>query len=196
MIGTLTKLPPRAIDGIGIAALIALVAATYAVGVRPALGRRAAADRDAITLAAEVASADAAAAEVAAAQKRLEQLRESQVEQLTLEPASQVNTRIGRLTALASEEALSIQQLTPGTPKSEAGKPFTAVPIRVQGGGSFMQCVGFLRRLRKEHRDIAVPAIGMAITEPASENTPARLEMTLDLVWHAAPEVSAGAKQP
>lgn len=196
MTGTLAKLPPRALDGIGIAALIAIVAAAYAVGVHPALDRRAIAERDAATLATETANAESAARELAAAQKLRDTVLANRSEQLALEPASQVNARIGRLTALANEEAISIQQLTPGEPTFESGKPFTAVPIRVQGGGSFMDCIEFLRRLREEHRDIAVPAIGLSIGEPASENAPAHLDMTLDLVWHAAPDGSAGRKQP
>lgn len=196
MIGKLEALSHRAIDAIGLGALLVVGLATYAIGIHPALDRRAAAERDAAALLTERAAAESAAAEVEAAMKLRDEIAAKQRSQILLEPASQVNARIGQLTSLASAERITIQQLAPGTPKIEPGKPYTAVPIRVQGAGTFADCIAFLQRLADQYRDISVPGIGLTISQPASENAPARLDMSLDLVWHAAPDDSAGKRTP
>ncbi len=194
MMNRLAALPPRIIDALGAGAIVLICGAAYVLGVHPALDRRAAAEQDRRTLLAELAAAASAAEEVKSAQGVRDRVLARRSESLQLERADQVNTRISRLTSLATAESISIQQLSPGAPRVETGKPYTAVPIRVQGVGAFADCVDFLRRLREEHRDIAVPSVRLAISEPASENRAARIDMTLDLVWHAAPDDSAGRR--
>lgn len=190
----LATLPPRLMDGIGLGLLLAIAGAAYMLGVHPALDRRAAADRDRALLTTELASADSAVQGLKAAESTRDAIVAKRQGTLSLEPTEQVNSRISRLTSLAAEESVAIQQLTPGNPKSEAGKPFSSVPIRVQGTGEFADCIAFLARLRDQHRDIAVPSIHLSISQPASENQAARLDMTLELVWYAAPDDSAGRK--
>ena len=196
MIARLESLSTRTIDAIALAILLVIGIATYAVGIHPALDRKAAAEFEAAMLVAERAAAESAAAEVAAALKLRDEIAARQRTQIALEPASQINARIAELTNLASEQSISIRQLAPGNPKAEAGKPFTAVPIRVQGAGTFMDCIAFLQQLGERYRDISVPGIGLTISQPASEKEPARLDMALDLVWHAAPDDSAGKRTP
>jgi len=190
----LSAQPARVIDSVGIALLLVVFAAAYALGVHPALDRRAAAALDRATLITEHANAKAAELALLDAQARRDAIVARQGTQLVLEKAEQTNSRISRLTALAAAEMIAIQQLTPGAPTREPGKPFISVPIRVQGTGEFAHCVSFLARLREEHQDIAVPTANLVIAQPASENQPARLDITLDLVWYAAPDDSAVRK--
>lgn len=184
----LSAQPARVIDSAGIAMLLVVIAAAYALGVHPALDRRAAAELDRATLITESENAKAATSALQDAIARRDAILARQGTQLILESSDQANSRISRLTALAAAEKIAIQQLTPGAPTREPGKPFISVPIRVQGSGEFAQCVSFLSRLRDEHRDIAVPTASLSIAQPASENQAARLDITLDLVWYAAPD--------
>jgi len=188
MMARLAALPTRIIDSIGIALVLVIVGGTYVLGIHPTLDRRAAARQDAQTLATERAGAAAAAEELRTAEKALDAAQLLQSTALVLEQADQVNARIASLTSLATAESITIEQLTPGTAQAEPGRPFRRVPLRVQGSGAFAECIAFLARLRAEHRDIAVPGVNLSISQPASENQPARLSMTLDLVWYAAPD--------
>ncbi len=194
MMSQLAALPPRIIDSIGIALALTIVGGTYVLGVHPTLDRRAAAQQDAQTLATELTTATAAAEELRVAEAKLDAARMRQSTSLVLERAEQVNSRIASLTSLAAAESIVIEQLSPGAAQTDPGRPFKRVPLRVQGSGAFADCVGFLARLRAEHHDIAVPAVNLSISQPASENQPARLSMTLDLVWYAAPDDSAARR--
>lgn len=194
MMTQLASLPPRVVDAIGLGLLIVIVGGAYVLGVRPALDRRDAAATESQLLATELANAATAVEQLHQAETRRNQILATQGKALVLERADQINTRITRLTTLAAGGGITIQQLAPGAPRAEAGKPFTGVPIRVQGGGAFTDCVEFLRRLREEHRDIGIPSVTLAISQPAAENHAARLDMTLDLVWYAAPDDSAARK--
>jgi Tfp pilus assembly protein PilO len=194
MIRTIASLPTRALDGIGAGVILTILGAVYALGVHPTLDRRAAAELDRRTLASELAAADAAATELRNADQLREQLLSGRSRNLTLQPADQINSRIALLTELAAEQRIAIQQLTPSVAATIPGKPYMAVPMKVQGTGEFADCIAFLGRLRSQYRDIAVPSIGLTVAQPASENQPSRLDMALDLVWYAASDGSAGTK--
>jgi hypothetical protein len=190
----LSAQPARVIDSAGIALLLVVIATAYALGIHPALDRRAAAELDRATLITESENAKAATSALQDALARRDAILARQGTQLILESADQTNSRISRLTALAAAEKIAIQQLTPGAATREPGKPFISVPIRVQGSGEFADCVAFLSRLREEHQDIAVPTASLAVAQPASENQAARLDITLDLVWYAAPDDPAARR--
>jgi len=190
----ISVLSPRAIDGLGAAALVCVLGVAYWVGVHPALDSRAVAERQRHTLLAETATAEAASQELRTARETLAALTAQAARFTPLEPALRINSRLTRLSDLAQSAEITIGQLTPSAATPEPAKRFTSVPIKVSGSGGFANCVNFLSALQEAHRDIKVSAITLTIAEPASENQAARLDMTLDLVWYAAPDDRAGAR--
>lgn len=99
---------------------------------------------------------------------------------LVLEPETNINKRLARLTELAEQAGLKVTQLTPG--KAVSGKRSRMVPIAVAGRGGYAQAGAFLALVHEQMRDTAVARLAMAST-PENADQPA--DCAVQLIWHA-----------
>lgn len=124
------------------------------------------------------------------ARDRLEGLRaELERSPLRLEPVSRLNQRLARITALATEQGLGLDQVAPGNQSS--GADAVVVEMRLVGRGGFEEARAFLARLHAEFADMAVSEFHLGGT-PAQPDSGTFL---LNLAWYAASEPPAGESQ-
>jgi Tfp pilus assembly protein PilO len=171
------------VDAAGVLVIAAIAATWYAVGLRPVLEARAAADVEASELDASLRELSAAEHEVMVTRERLENLsKRIAAASLQLRPAAGVNARIDALASAAGSAGLRLDTIRPGD--AVATSRYTAVPIRIEGVGSYQTCVSLLRTLRKGFPDIGVTGFELrAVHDPAET----RARFVFDLVWFAAP---------
>jgi len=167
----------------GAVACAVLSAATYAFGVRPAVTRY----NEALDRQAELKAAKQKAANLLGtlnnSRTQLTAINESLNSQtLRLEPASTINQRLSRLTALANASDLKIDEMRPGTVTE--GAEFKTVPILIAGSGTYTSCARFLRELRKKFPDTAIRSFETT-SNSSSPDLPAAT-FQFDLVWHTA----------
>ncbi len=112
---------------------------------------------------------------LAAAQHELE------ASPLRLEPVSQINHRHAKVTELAAETGLNLDQVTPGeqTPSSDA----VVVALRLTGRGEFPAAVLFMARLHSEFPDMAVNGFRLSANPAPGE---VKGTFVFDLAWYAA----------
>jgi Tfp pilus assembly protein PilO len=101
---------------------------------------------------------------------------------LRLEPATTINQRLSRLTALANASDLKIDEVRPGA-IAEA-TDYQTVPILIAGSGTYPACAKFLRELRKTFPDTAVRSFETTNNSSSPDSPAATFQF--DLVWHAA----------
>ena len=110
------------------------------------------------------------------------------------------------------EPALKITQIVPGTPTRTT--KFVTIPIRLAGSATYASATHFLSELHRQFPDTAVARFSLVVddsaqrdesqpaTRSASESTGASssarrfapiAKVSVDLVWCAAPEDSAGS---
>lgn len=155
----------------------------------------------------EADEAEALTAEVAVRRRKLAALKEGHrvleraladerrllsAADVPLEPASNVNARIVRLTELAGECGLLLDGVESGkrmtlTTRDGAKRP--AVAIRLTARGSFRDCVGFLETLGERLVDTAVANADLT----GMPGTDGPITLSLDLTWHTGQE-SADAR--
>ena len=177
------------IDVAGAGVCLAASAAFYFFGLGPMLSQR----KDAENHEAKVAAQRATAADLSrnlASDYGL--LRDTQRElaesPLQLAPASNVNARIAMVADLAKACGLKLDIVLPGLPAK--GKRFETVPIHLTGTGNYRTCVTMLHRLRQKFPDTTVTSLNLS-SDPADPKAVARF--SIDLLWHAAPELFAEA---
>ena len=171
------------IDGPAALAAVGLTALALWGSARPILASRAEARAALAQLDEAVDSARRVRADRADLESALSAMqRELASREWNPEPTSELNQRLAKITALASECGLSIDQLTPGgaTPAAR----YTAVPLRLTALGDFRSAAAFLARLRRDFPDTGVVGLRASATPKRSE---ARAECAVDLVWFAAP---------
>lgn len=164
----------------GVGAIIVVTAIAYGVGIAPAQRSRDAAVAERQTLAErtqELSELEAQAREAAGRVRELKgKLAESKVR---LESASQINSQVGRLTALAEAASLRIFEVTPG--ESRKGARYSQVPIRLTGESNYAAFTTFVESLHHEFPDVEVSSFKIA-GHPDSPSAPA--QFALELAWY------------
>ena len=111
---------------------------------------------------------------------------------LRLEPAALVNDRLARLTDLANECGLSVDEVQPG--KTTDGPHFQTVALHLAGSGSYPACAKFLHRLHDDFPDTRVRTMETANTSP-NPLVP-QVAFRVDLLWYAAPQAASESSHP
>ncbi len=201
------------VDVLGFAVAALMSVAGYLVVVQPV--RQEAERRDQARAQTEeaVRKATTAAGHLEESRKRLSRI-ETELESVAVQllPSTRINQQIDRLTGLAERHALKLSQM--GPEKSERSKWFTAVPIRMDGAGSYLSFRSFLSAVSNEFPDVTVK--GLRLNSPAdiaqratrqppntgtgaennAANAVADATFEIEFVWYAAPEGSAAADEP
>lgn len=172
------------IDAGALLLALAAAAATYFLGVAPAVRARAQerAKQEALGPQEELRNQSVLALQQAV--KRLDAAhQELDASPLRLEPVSQVNHRLVRITELAADTGLGLDQMTPGaqTPSEDA----VVVELRLTGRGDFPESLLFLARLHSDFADMAVTGFRLSGNSGAPG---ARGTFAFDLAWYAASE--------
>jgi len=178
----------RKIDGACAGTCVVIAAAGYLLGIRPAVQQRMTLSEARTALVDQERRAAEAENEVYKLKGRLADLQNRlSTMDVRLDTADRINTRFERITKLADQNGLALNQMAPGMTAS--GDRFVTVPIRMSGTGTFGGCVAFLGTLVKDYRDLGVSGFHLAAMQQ-----PGRTDATFafDLTWYAAPAASAG----
>ena len=163
-----------------------LSAAAYGIGVRPASLRRAEQVTKQTELRTTRQKANKLAGQLNTARAELARVNESIASlPLRLEPVTQINQRLARLTDLADSikpVKLTIDEMRPGV--ISEGRDYKTVPIYIAGNGTYPACAAFLHGLRTTFPDMAVLSFDTT-NNSASPDAPAAT-FQFELVWHAA----------
>ena len=100
--------------------------------------------------------------------------------------SSSVNSRIARMTELASKCGLKLDQIRPGTPA--VGSRYETIPIYLTGSGNYHTCVLLLYRLRQAFPDTTVTSLELSRDEGAIQ---AGASFSISLLWYTSPALSA-----
>jgi Tfp pilus assembly protein PilO len=172
------------IDGLGVAIGAVLAAVWYFAGLEP-LSQARADRRSALSTLEERSREASGLSATKSEQERALAATRASLENgvVRLDSAEKINDRVGRLTELARETGLRLDQIKPGA--GTASTRFTTVPIRVSGTGRYPGFSEFLHRLHSQFPDIGLATLNL-IGEPEMGDRDARF--AFDLVWYAAPE--------
>jgi hypothetical protein len=171
------------IYGAGAAVCVALALGAWAVAVRPILSGRAETRALAGQLTARVRDAADRAAALDAANRQLDLTKAALARTpLRLESDSMLNRRLARVTTLAAESGLRMDEIQPGAP--EDGPHYRTLPVRIVANGPYAACCTFLHRLRSEFPDTGARAFEATNAAPDPENPVATLR--LELLWFTA----------
>ncbi len=189
---SLMNLRPRYMDAIGIAIIIAAALPLLFPGVNPLLRSTEHIDQLRTQLAVARRNEKDVNEFLVDQRARLAEIRISlRKERIRLESARNVNQRIASLTTLAAGTGLNVDEVLPGQAKRSTR--FDSVPVRMNGTGSYPNCVAFLCKLTKTFPDTSVGSFELA-GDPERPGSPARFH--LDLVWYAEAEPAVSARNP
>jgi Tfp pilus assembly protein PilO len=176
------------LDAIGVGLLVAMSIAAFVLQVRPLFRAQQALAGQTAALTAEQQKLNKLKRSVQMMRTRLEAVQRSiDQTEFKLEPASQINGRLARLTEIASHYSLQVDEMEPGTPgKVTSGGQFETIPIRLSGRGGYRNCTQFLDALHQQLRDTSVTAMSLAAGDSADPNG----AFTFNLLWHTAPAES------
>lgn len=179
------------IDVIGLAIVLGLSIGAYALQIQPLLQSHA----THATLTADLTAKQQKAAELketlrSVGTRRAEAQRTYAENNISLEPASQLNQRILRLTELATESGLVLDTIEPG--KSAHAERYEAFPIHLSGRGDYRNCTKFLKILQDKLHDSGVTRIELSASPGI--NVPATGGFAFDLIWYTAPTHLADTK--
>lgn len=170
-------------DLAAIALVIAISGGFYWLAVKPVLASR---DQFEV-MKSKVTGQERNASQVAARQERIRNalVTASQALQAVdphLEPATNVNSRISRLTGLAAKNDLKIDEVHP----SEPGycSDFGTVRVALNGRGCFASWEHFLHELAQSFPDTAIESFQLS-GKPDGLVTP--IEFQVSLVWYVSP---------
>lgn len=102
---------------------------------------------------------------------------------MRLEPATLVNDRLARLTELANECGLGVDEVQPG--EITDGPHYQSVALKLAGSGNYPAFARFLHRLHDAFPDTGVR--GMDTSNNSPNPVVPVVSFRLDLVWYAAP---------
>lgn len=163
--------------------ILAMLALSYAVGLRPALEARAAGDEESRHLQQyrdEVRQAREASDTLEETMRRLR--KQAEGSRIRLGRASEVNTRVDAIAGLASEAGLTLDSIKPD--KATRGTRYDAVPLDLAGTGTYRSCTQFLHVLRERFPDVAI----MGFDIRAKPEPPAvRATFAFRLFWFTEP---------
>jgi Tfp pilus assembly protein PilO len=179
------------IDAIGLAIVAALGVGAYTLQIQPMLHSRQAH----ATLTTDLAARQQKTTELkdtlrSAVARRATAQRSFADSNISLEPASQLNQRILRLTELATESGLVLDAIEPGKPSH--GARYEAFPIHLSGRGDYRNCTKFLKNLQAKLRDSGVTRLELSASPGI--NAPATGGFAFDLIWYTAPAHLADTK--
>lgn len=185
------------IDALGLAAVALLLGAGYFIGVEPVLNARARVEEKRRDIDEKVLAATEAEQLISVEQGKLAAVRRLfDSTSVQLSPPADINRRLAVISELAERHHVRIDSLNPGAESSDptVGQ-FTTVPIKLAGGGGFVQVSGFLHELLSEkYPDIEVR--GLSMSAPAADAEPDKATFAIELRWYAAPAASADARTP
>jgi Tfp pilus assembly protein PilO len=168
------------IDGIGLLAIAALSALFYFAGLQPLLEhQKTVADEQQELQMKQIKAADAAQ-ELQSASARLASQRKLIADNpLKLQSIGDLNSRLARITTLATTGGLDITDLHPSAPVE--GTQYATVPMELTGTGGFADCVRYLHDLHEQLPDTTCTAV---LLSGSAQNSAAHFVFQLD--WHAA----------
>jgi len=108
---------------------------------------------------------------------------------LLLQDASSANKRLAEISKLAAECNLKINEIQCGSYVSTSH--YLAVPIQLNGSGTYQTCTLFLNRMKKGFTDISVVSMNMTAVQ---DGRTAGSNMQLELKWYALPEFASSQK--
>ena len=127
--------------------------------------------------------ADALASALGEWNRRLAEARQAlERAPLRLEPESRINERLDRVTSLAVDGGLLIDEMQPGEP--ETARHYRVVPVKIVGKGSYPAVAAFLHRLRAQFPDTGTRSFEAVHSGPEPESS--ALTFHLELVWFTA----------
>ena len=103
-----------------------------------------------------------------------------------LKSSADVNMRIDKITTLAKECGLKLDELRPDSPTT--GPRYETVPIYLTGIGNYRTCVALLHRLRRTFPDTTITSFELA-GNPSNPKAAARFRISL--LWYAAAHLQA-----
>jgi len=106
-----------------------------------------------------------------------------------LAPAVNVNSRIGQLTELATQQGLKVDEIQPA--EATYCRNYGSVPIRLNGSGEYRTWAAFLHQMPKNFPDISVDSFQLT----GKPDTPgSQVEFRVNLVWFVAPRPTMAGK--
>jgi Tfp pilus assembly protein PilO len=167
-------------DAFALAAIVAAGAIFYLMGVKPVLGMQEQRALLQSQVKEQQANATEAAAKVEEMRKKLlkdrETLRGSPVQ---LQPGSTINTRLGKLTDLASRYELKVDEIQPT--EATYGPDYGFVPIHLVGRGNYRTWTAFLHQITQSFADMSVDSFQLA-SKPSQA-----AEFHVNLRWYISP---------
>ncbi|MDD4891469.1 MAG: type 4a pilus biogenesis protein PilO [Phycisphaerae bacterium] len=177
------------IDGAAVAMIVAAAGLFYWLGVSPVVSLReqrtaqqSQLDAQKRTVAQNAARLNEVKQALASTRKTFDDLA------VHLEPAANINTRISRLTELAGQNKLKIDEVHPAEPVY--GPDYGSVPIVLDGSGTFGTWAAFLRDLAKSFPDTAVDTFQLT---RKSDELSSPVQFHVNLVWYVSPQAPAAA---
>lgn len=165
----------------GIAACTALAAGTWFTLVGPTLAQLQKDDAVHLELADRHQKAADLNASLVSTRRQLATAKETLAHStLKLQPASDLNARLARLTDLATSCGLTIDEMRPGA-LAELSK-FQTLPVHMAGTGTYPACAKFLHTLRQSYPDTGVEALEATNQNPTPQGSVATFRF--DLVWY------------
>jgi len=111
---------------------------------------------------------------------------------IRLEPAGLVNDRLAKLTDLAHESGLSVDEVQPG--RTTDGPHYQTVVLKLAGSGSYPACAKFLHKLHDSFPDTGIRTMETSNTSPNPLSP--QVAFRVDLLWYAAPLSQAADPAP
>ncbi len=167
-------------DAVALAAMVVAGALFYLMGVQPAIGMREQRNNLQSQVREQQASATEAVAKVEEMKKKLSEDRETlKSSPVQLQAGSAVNTRLGKLTDLASRYELKVDEIQPT--EATYGPDYGFVPIHLVGRGQYRTWTAFLHQITRSFADISVDSFQLS----AKPNQAA--EFRVNLRWYVSP---------
>jgi hypothetical protein len=171
------------IDALGLSICIAATLTFYLLCVAPLARQRQGRARRMSELQDRRQAMAALRADLTRTRERLAVAQEeSKAASIRLDPPTEINKRIARLTEFFSALDLTVDDFQTGAPS--AGPECSVVPINVVGRGHFIGAARFLRGLNETFPDMSVVRIDLQGT-PGQSTSVRRFQF--DLFWYAAP---------
>jgi Tfp pilus assembly protein PilO len=170
------------IDAIAVGAMLAIAFAAYSLQVAPAVeAREERSHRATELIAALEKSADMDLA-ATALKGKLHSVRQSVAQSVQLEPTSQLNARLAKLTDLAVANSLQVDTIEPGISTASGSARYDTIPIKLAGRGAYRDVTKFLRTMHE-----TLPDTGVGVMELSAADNGASAIFTVQLQWHTAP---------
>jgi Tfp pilus assembly protein PilO len=175
------------VDAAGVALVLVMSAAAYFGWIGPLLARRDAAAAQSAELAGLQTQARDADRVLHAMRDRLAATRGAlESKSLQLEPPTQLNARLARLSELAAARGVQIDSMESGLPVMQPR--YGSVTIRIGGRGSYRACGELVRAVRSEMPDVAVTSLEL---DAGAGKSGADATLVTELRWYTAAKAVA-----